>query len=155
MKKCYFLQEISEAINFYSLPFPRYLNTEWAEILPPYAAEIAHCSSDAVFCLFLWSLFLFVLSTPKQRQYCRPSSFTCCVTSPVALLTLRLRGTPLWKKVVLCIDDPLCVHSPFMAVLILCHRLITSVLKAAWKITRFPHALYFVSVLSLKNHMVL
>lgn len=29
MKKCYFLQEISEAINFYSLPLSHYLNAEW------------------------------------------------------------------------------------------------------------------------------
>ena len=102
-------------------------------------------------CLLPVSLksFLFVLSTPKQsrgNECCRPSSFTCGVTSPVALLTLQLRGTPLWKKVVLCIDDPVCVHSHFMAVLILRHRLIVSVLQAAWKITRFPHALCFVSV---------
>lgn len=41
MKKCYFLQEISEAINFYSLPFSHYVNTEWAEILRHCAVEIA------------------------------------------------------------------------------------------------------------------
>lgn len=147
MKKCYFLQEISEAINFYSLPFSHCLNTEWAEILRHCAVEIAAaevmlssaCFSE-VFCICS------VHSHAEQRQCRKVFLLYLLCDIPCGFIdTLVKRHTSLEESCSLTRLSCVCVRSHFMDVLIL-HRLITSVLRAAWKIAQFPQALYFVSL---------
>lgn len=147
MKKCYFLQEISEAINFYSLPFSRCLNTEWAEILRHCAVEIAAAEVmlspagfSEVFCICS------VHSHAEQRQCCKVFLLYLLCDIPCGFIdTLVKRHTSLEESCSLNRLSCVCVRSHFMDVLIL-HRLITPVLQAAWKIAQFPQALYFVSL---------